>query len=216
MRIDWQRLRLFVLGHRRGVLLAGAAALLAGAVLISGAIYHSYTQRGSDKVEVIQPSHAPDYRVLVEKAAHRLKLFDGNELVKMWHVAIGGGRGDKLKEGDRCTPEGDFFVCYRNPQSKYVLSLGLTYPNVKDAERGLREGLITREQHDSIVSAVRGHCYDGNTWEALWKTPLGGEIMIHGSRSGRESTAGCVAMDDDAIREVYRILPFGTPVKIVP
>jgi murein L,D-transpeptidase YafK len=207
----------FLRGHRRAALWACAGVLVVGGALTGRAIYRSHTSpKVADKVEVIPALPSADYRVLVEKAAHRLKLFDGNELVKTWHVAIGGGQGDKLKEGDRCTPEGDFVVCYKNPQSKYVLSLGLTYPNIKDAERGLREGLISREQHDAIVSAIRDRSFDANVWEALWKTPLGGEIMIHGSRNGRQATAGCVAMDDDAIRELYALLPFGTPVKIVP
>jgi murein L,D-transpeptidase YafK len=155
-------------------------------------------------------------RVLVEKSAHRLSLFDGNQLVKAWRVAIGGGQGDKVKEGDKCTPVGDFFVCYRNPNSKYTLSLGLSYPNEEDAARGLADGLVTQTQHDAIVAAAGGRSYDANTWEALWKTPLGGEIMIHGHGAGRDWTLGCVAMDDDAIRQLYRVLPYGTPVKIVP
>jgi len=155
-------------------------------------------------------------RVLVEKGAHRLSLFDGERRVKTWRVAIGGGKGNKVREGDRCTPEGDFFVCYKNPNSKYTLSLGLSYPNEEDAARGLRDGLITRAQHDAIVAAAGGRSFDANTWEALWKTPLGGEIMIHGHGAGRDWTLGCVAMDDDAIRELYPILPYGTPVRIVP
>jgi len=216
MWIDRHRVRQFLGGQGRATLLVCAAALAGSAVLVGGAIYRSFSQRGDDKVDVIEPSPAADYRVLVEKGARRLTLYDGSQRVKTWHVITGGGRGDKLKEGDHCTPEGDFFVCYKNPQSKYVLSLGLTYPNVKDAQRGLREGLITREQHDAIVSAVRERSFDANTWEALWKTPLGGEIMIHGSKGVRDSTEGCVAMDDDAIRELYRLLPFGTPVRIVP
>ena len=131
-------------------------------------------------------------------------------------MAVGRGKGDKRIEGDLRTPEGEFFVCYKNPKSKYTLSLGLSYPREEDAARGLREGKITQKQHDAIVAADRGRSFDANTWEDLCKTPLGGEIMIHGARKGRDSTLGCVAMDDDAIRELYRILPFGTPVKIVP
>jgi murein L,D-transpeptidase YafK len=216
MRIDWQRVRLFVGAHRRAVLCASAATLVVASALTVGAVYRSFSHKGADKMEVIQPLPTPDYRVLVEKAAHKLTLYEGNRVVKTWPVITGAGHGDKLKEGDRCTPLGDFFVCYKNPQSKYVLSLGLSYPNVKDAQRGLREAIITQEEHDAIVSAVRGRSFDANTWEALWQTALGGEIMIHGSKGDRATTAGCVAMDDEAIRELYKLLPYGTPVKIAP
>ena len=192
------------------------AALAAGACVLVGSVLLGGSHDEAHDVPVVLPDALADPRVLVEKSAHLLSLYDGQRLVKTWPVAVGDGKGDKLREGDRCTPEGDFFVCYKNPKSKYVLSLGLSYPGEVDAARGLRDGNITRKQHDEIVTAVRGRSCDANVWEELWKTPLGGEIMIHGRRAGRISTLGCVAMDDDAIRELYRILPFGTPVKIAP
>ena len=82
----------------------------------------------------------------------------------------------------------------KNPQSEFVLSLGLSYPNRADAERGLKAGLITRRQHRQIVESDRaGGC-------PPWNTPLGGEIFIHGSGSTTDWTWGCVALDDDDIR----------------
>ncbi len=205
-----------VIRWRRNVVIAVLSALAAGAVLGGAAVYLSCSPSQPRAEEPLPVAGLRNPRVLVEKKARRLSLYDGDRLVKTWRVAIGGGAGDKVREGDRCTPEGDFFICYKNPQSKYTLSLGLSYPNEEDAARGLRDGLITREQHDAIVAAAGGRSFDGNTWEALWKTPLGGEIMIHGKGEGRDTTLGCVAMTDEAIRELYPILPYGTPVKIVP
>ncbi|HUS93395.1 MAG TPA: L,D-transpeptidase [Phycisphaerae bacterium] len=40
--------------------------------------------------------------------------------------------------------------------------------------------------------------------------------MIHGCRADRDWTLGCIALDDDDIREVYPALPLGTPVTILP
>jgi len=132
-------------------------------------------------------------------------------------VCAGRRAGDKQREGDGKTPEGDFFVCYKNPNSKYTLSMGLSYPDEEDAARGLREGMITRQQHDAIVQAVRSRDLTPVLWEeTLWKTPLGGEIMIHGGGAAREGTAGCVGMDDDDIRELYPLIPLNTPVTIRP
>lgn len=149
-------------------------------------------------------------RVVVEKAARRLTVYDGAASVKTYRVIVGVGAGDKAREGDRCTPEGRFYVCMKNPTSKFVLSLGLSYPNLEHAQRGLRDGLISRQQHDDIAAALR----DGGWPE--WYTPLGGEIMIHGCAGTREATAGCVAMQDDDIRELFAALPLGTPVEIEP
>jgi murein L,D-transpeptidase YafK len=192
---------------------------MAGGVIVAAAMCVSHfacRQEEGPSGPLPRTMEAANLNVLVEKGAHRLSLFDGNRLLKRYRAAVGGGRGDKAREGDRCTPEGEFFVCYRNPESKYTLSLGLSYPNEEDAARGLRDGLIVQEQHDAIVGACRSRSFDANAWESLWKTPLGGEIMIHGKGAGRDWTAGCVAVSDDDIRELYSLLPLGAPVRIVP
>lgn len=149
-------------------------------------------------------------QVVVEKSAHRLTVYDGARPVRSYRAAVGSGKGDKVREGDRCTPEGEFIICVKNPKSRFTQALGLSYPNIEDARRGLRDGLITRRQHDAIVLAVR----QGR--RPPWKTPLGGEIMIHGGGAGRNWTDGCIALEDADILELYRALPVGTPVTILP
>jgi murein L,D-transpeptidase YafK len=96
----------------------------------------------------------------------------------------------------------------KNPKSQYYLSLGLSYPNIQDAERGLREGLISREQYDRIAEAIR----EGR--RPPWHTPLGGEIFIHGDGSKKDWTLGCIALHNNDIRELYDVVPVGTPVLI--
>jgi L,D-peptidoglycan transpeptidase YkuD (ErfK/YbiS/YcfS/YnhG family) len=86
----------------------------------------------------------------------------------------------------------------------------LSYPNTEDAKRGLKAGLIAREEHDAIAAAI------GKRATPPWKTALGGEIFIHGRGSGRDWTQGCIALDDKDIREIYRAIPALTPVEIVP
>jgi len=149
-------------------------------------------------------------RILIEKADHRLTVFDGARAVKTYRCAVGGGQADKTREGDRCTPEGDFYVCVRNPASKYTRALGLSYPNVEDAGRGLRGGMISRTQHNAIVNAIN----QGK--RPPWKTPLGGEIMIHGAGAGRDWTQGCIALDDADILELYAAVGLHVLVRIVP
>ncbi|MFB3893344.1 MAG: murein L,D-transpeptidase family protein [Phycisphaerae bacterium] len=171
----------------------------------------------------LPPMKAP--HVLVEKSQRRLTLYDGAAVVKVYRCCTGRAAGDKEVEGDRKTPEGDFRICYKNPQSKFTLSLGLSYPDERAAARGLRAGLITREEHDRIVAACRALAaarlgpeatsMPGHDWEKLWKTRLGGEIMIHG-KGAEGGTIGCIGVDDADIRELYPALPIGTPVRIVP
>jgi len=150
--------------------------------------------------------------IFVEKSALRLTVFDGDRGVKSYRVAAGANRGDKQIEGDRKTPEGDFYICIRKTagQTPYTRSMGLSYPNLEDAARGRRRGLITASQYNSIVKAIT------NRLKPPWQTKLGGAIMIHGKREGRTGTLGCVALDDDDIKELYRRLPLNTPVRIIP
>jgi hypothetical protein len=150
-------------------------------------------------------------RVVVEKGARRLRLYAGGELVRVRRVALGfTPEGDKVREGDGRTPEGDYKVCMKNPKSNFYLSLGLTYPNAEDAGRGLRDRLITRAQHKSITRALAaGRC-------PPWDTALGGEIFIHGGGTGRDWTFGCVALENPEIKELFDTLPAGTPVEIKP
>jgi hypothetical protein len=148
----------------------------------------------------------------VVKSHHRLTVYDGLFAVKHYRVAVGGNPGDKQIEGDRKTPEGEFFVCIRKDrgQSQYLLSLGLSYPNEEDAARGLRDGLIDRGQYAAIVEAVR------TGRRPPWNTRLGGAIMIHGRRNDRNDTLGCIAMDDEDIIELYPRIPMGCRVVIRP
>jgi hypothetical protein len=47
-----------------------------------------------------------------------------------------------------------------------------------------------------------------------WKTALGGEIGIHGGGSGLDWTWGCIALENEAVAELFPVLPLGTPVRI--
>ena len=150
-------------------------------------------------------------RITVSKHDRRLTVeCDGMHLTT-YVVALGcSPEGDKEREGDGRTPEGEFYVCSRNDRSKFFLSLALSYPNKEDAARGLRDGLITREQHDRIASAIDS----GKT--PPWHTALGGEIYIHGGGVTSDWTKGCIALDNEDIRELFEIVPVGTPVVIQP
>ena len=150
--------------------------------------------------------------ILIEKSALRLTVFDGDAGVKSYRIAAGAVIGDKQCEGDRKTPEGDFYICIRKTkgQTQYTRSMGLSYPNLEDAERGRRDGLITTAQYHAIAQAIK------NNRKPPWQTKLGGAIMIHGKREDRTGTLGCIALDDDDIIELYNRVPLNTPVRIIP
>src|SRR2546428_10169706 len=115
-------------------------------------------------------------KILVKKSSRRLLLYSGNELVRTYRVGLGlSPVGDKVREGDRRTPEGDFYIFTKNSKSAFYLSLGLSYPNAAHAQRGLRDGLITKVQYDEIMRALQAKRRPPQN------TALGGDIYIHGN-----------------------------------
>ena len=150
-------------------------------------------------------------RLVVKKSERKLEVFDGEKLVKTYRIGLGFAPvGDKEKQGDGKTPEGEFYIFTKNDQSKFYLSIGVSYPSIEDAERGLREKLISKKQHDEIVEAIK------NKKMPLQNTKLGGEIYIHGNGSKTDWTLGCVALEDAEMKELFDAIPVGTSVKIEP
>ena len=134
--------------------------------------------------------------IVVEKHAHRLTLFRDGKPSHTYLVALGGQPvGDKLRAGDRRTPEGVFYIDARQPNSKYHLALHISYP---DAAHRARSHAVGAEP--------------------------GGDIMIHGLPNGRGAagashrendwTNGCVALTDEEIEQIWSVVPIGTPVEI--
>ena len=170
----------------------------------------------ADAPQAVKPQAAlklplKEPRIVVFKAKRRLELYSDGALVRVYKVGLGlNPVPDKQRQGDRATPEGDFYVFTRNDKSAFYLSLGISYPNVEDAERGLRDGLISRAQHNAIVRAIRRKATPPQN------TALGGDIYIHGNGASSDWTWGCVALENEDIRELFGAVPVGTPVTIKP
>ena len=123
-------------------------------------------------------------------------MFRDDNQIKTNRIALGRNPlGAKQEEGDMKTPEGIYKIDGRNPQSSFHLALHISYPSDEDNKRAAT--------HD--VSA-------------------GSDIMIHGIQNGRgwigafhrwkDWTAGCIAVTDEEIEELWRVTPDGTTVEI--
>jgi murein L,D-transpeptidase YafK len=157
----------------------------------------------------LQPVQKP--RIIVYKHDRKLELYSDQTLLRTYRVGLGFSPvADKVREGDGATPEGDFYIFVKNSKSAYYLSLGVSYPNPEDAERGLRDGLITRPQYDAIIQAHR------NKTAPPQYTKLGGLIYIHGNGARSDWTWGCVALENADMKELYDSVSVGTPVTIKP
>ncbi len=134
--------------------------------------------------------------ILIEKSARRMQLFQNGQPVRSYRIALGfAPDGDKTRQGDGRTPEGRFRINRRNAASAYHLSLGLDYPRAEDRARAAAGG------------------YDP-----------GGDIFIHGQPNALgdgykvkgDWTAGCIALTNAEMREVWAVTSTGTTVEIRP
>jgi murein L,D-transpeptidase YafK len=165
----------------------------------------SQTDRSRLKLPLTSP------KIVVKKSARRLLLYADNKLVRTYRVGLGlSPLGDKVREGDRRTPEGDFYIFTKNSKSAFYLSLGLSYPNAAHAKRGLRDGLITKAEYDEIMRALRAKRRPPQN------TALGGNIYIHGNGAQSDWTWGCVALENEDVRELFEVVKVGMTVTIEP
>jgi murein L,D-transpeptidase YafK len=157
------------------------------------------------------------YRILVAKRARTLDLILDGHLERRYSIALGrNAEADKSVEGDQATPLGEFYICAKNPRSKYFLSLCISYPNAEDAERGMASGLIGTQEYGQILDALRAGKMPPQ------RTRLGGEIYIHGrgvneadaASSERDWTRGCIALANSDMQELYDQIDIGTVVMI--
>jgi murein L,D-transpeptidase YafK len=154
-----------------------------------------------------------DVRIVVAKQTRQLNLIKGSQPQRSYAVTLGRNTGaDKAVEGDQATPAGEFYICAKNPRSKYFLSLCISYPNAEHATRGLAAGLIDAEQHAQILQAVRERRMPPQ------HTRLGGEIYIHGCSEQHQplGTRGCIALSNADMRDLYDQVMLGTEVTIEP
>ena len=130
-------------------------------------------------------------RIQVMKSMRKMYLLHDTEVLKAYDVGLGFAPvGHKQFEGDGKTPEGAYRIDRRNPNSQFYLSIGISYPNA--ADRAYAE-----EHHRSP----------------------GGDIFIHGkpdkySRAPWDWTAGCIAVSDKEMEEIYSMVGLGTPIYI--
>jgi murein L,D-transpeptidase YafK len=158
-----------------------------------------------------------DIWVLVETEPRVLKVMQGNEELEIFpRVAIGLHGADVEKaHGDKKTPLGEYRIGWVNDNSKFHRFLGLTYPNIDNAKRAYRDGLIGEETVRSIMRAEMEEDIPPQN------TPLGGQIGIHGlgvaDREIHEAfdwTSGCIALTNQEIDRLSKWIKKGTLVVI--
>jgi murein L,D-transpeptidase YafK len=137
-------------------------------------------------------------KIVVRKSERVMEVYSRGNVLKTYTVSLGRNpTGDKEFEGDKRTPEGDYVINGKNNKSGYFRNLGISYPNAVDIQ----------EARDR-------------------KKKPGGDIKIHGLRNGLgfigkfqrwlDWTAGCIALTNTEMDEIYGAVAIGTPITILP
>ncbi|WP_372799826.1 L,D-transpeptidase family protein [Paracoccus seriniphilus] len=151
---------------------------------------------GSPKSRFKTYNGPPVTQIVVNKGARRMYLLHDTTVLKSYDISLGNEPiGHKQFEGDGKTPEGIYFIDRFNPRSEYHLSVGVSYPNEQDKEYAEKLGLSP-----------------------------GGDIFIHGrgplgnalAPKKQDWTAGCIAVKDEEIEEIYAMVRGGVPIVINP
>jgi len=136
--------------------------------------------------------------IVVYKSKRQLLAYSDGKLIKTYKISLGGQpEGEKKIEGDKKTPEGVYYINDKNPKSGYHKNLGISYPNDQDIKEAKKLG-----------------------------KPTGSDVKIHGLRNKLgfikkfhrwyDWTAGCIALTDEEIDELYDAVKIGTRIEIKP
>lgn len=129
------------------------------------------------------------YRILIDKSKYTLSLLKGDELVKIYPVAVGRNKGDKERVGDNRTPIGKFKIVSMENASSW-----------------------SHDFHDGKgkIAGAYGPYFlrlDAKGWKG---------IGIHGTHDpdsrGTNATEGCIRLSNEDIAELrekyaYRNMP---------
>ncbi len=137
-------------------------------------------------------------KVVIDKTQRKLHLMKDGESFRTFDIALGiRPTGDKESEGDFRTPEGDYLLDMRNPNSDFFLSIHISYPNRQDSQQARAKGL-----------------------------PPGGAIMIHGQPNTpkrseayyrtQDWTNGCIAVSNSDMIDIWLMTGNNTPIEILP
>jgi murein L,D-transpeptidase YafK len=151
---------------------------------------------------VLEDSTESSYYIIVDKSDYELKVYDDEGWYATYPVVFGSkDLSDKMREGDRRTPDGSFKVILKKIHPKWGPELLLDYPN-QESSRKFNErkanGLLNKN------------------------AKIGNGIAIHATRPEEEWTVdnyynwtdGCVSVKYTEMKDLFSYIPVGTQVTI--
>jgi murein L,D-transpeptidase YafK len=164
-------------------------------------------KRGSKKPvkqqkTVVKDSVRNPYYIIVDKSEYELYVYDDEGWYATYPIVFGSkDLSDKMRAGDKRTPDGSFKVVLKKIHKNWGPELLLDYPNEMSVQKfndRKAKGLIPKN------------------------ATIGDGIAIHATRPQEEWTIdtyynwtdGCVSVKYTEMKDLYSYIPVGTPVTI--
>ena len=142
------------------------------------------------------------YYIIIDKSDYELKVYDEDGWYATYPIVFGSkDLGDKMKEGDRKTPDGKFKIILKKIHAKWGPELLLDYPTGESVQRfneRRKKGVLPKN------------------------AKIGGGIAIHATRPEEEWTVdnfynwtdGCISVKYTEMKDLFSYIPIETPVTI--
>ncbi|MCD4796582.1 MAG: L,D-transpeptidase [Candidatus Cloacimonetes bacterium] len=159
----------------------------------------NYDKNISDLIENLNKD---SIQIIIEKSKYKLSIQYYRKIIKSYPVVFGSNPiDDKLRQGDSCTPEGEFKIRDRYPHHSWSKFLWIDYPT-DDSWSKHKEA----KSQNKIPQNAN----------------IGGDLGIHGVPKGMDYlidskenwTLGCISLKNKDINEIYSITKIGTKVVI--
>jgi hypothetical protein len=139
-----------------------------------------------------------DYSIIIDKFSRKCYIYLNGSKKYEFDAELGKNWvGDKRTRGDMATPEGMYKITkkFDGGKTKYYKALLLDYPNDEDKEK------FRSDIERGVLPA---------------SAKIGGLIEIHGNGGkGIDWTEGCIALTDNEMDVVFKVVKVGTPVTII-
>lgn len=144
------------------------------------------------------------YYIVVDKSEYELKVYDDEGWYATYPIVFGSkDMGDKMREGDKRTPNGTFKVILKKYHPKWGPELLLDYPTPESFQR------FNQRKASGVLPK---------------NAKIGNGIAIHATRPQEEWTVdnfynwtdGCVSVKYTEMKDLFSYIPVGTSVTIQP
>jgi murein L,D-transpeptidase YafK len=140
-------------------------------------------------------------QALADKSDRMIIFFDakGAEIGR-YHAAFGQRPGSKEREGDSRTPEGDYWLSPARTSEEWSWFMPISYPNERDVARAIAKGADPKKLGGAIGLHASGDGFMRNVRQSF----------------GENWTLGCIAVSNDAMREILGMVAMPIPIRIQP